>query len=104
MPETGSATSMGGMKRIVIAMDGSASAAEAVRVGVDLAVEQGGNIEGSEPGKIVDKNGVVIGADADLSKAIGQVMGLKADVKNVTFDSIIPNYSPNSPRSFRRPR
>ena len=27
---------------------------------VDLAVEQGGNIEGSEPGKIVDKNGVKI--------------------------------------------
>ena len=27
---------------------------------VDLAVEQGGNIEGSEPGKIVDRNGVKI--------------------------------------------
>jgi NAD(P) transhydrogenase subunit alpha len=27
---------------------------------VDLAVEQGGNIEGSEPGKIVEKNGVKI--------------------------------------------
>jgi nucleotide-binding universal stress UspA family protein len=41
MPATGFGTNMGGMKRIVIAMDGSASAAEAVRVGVDLAVEQG---------------------------------------------------------------
>ena len=28
--------------------------------------------------------------DADLAKALGQVMGLKADVQNVTFDSIIP--------------
>jgi len=27
---------------------------------VDLAVEQGGNVEGSEPGKIVDRNGVKI--------------------------------------------
>jgi NAD(P) transhydrogenase subunit alpha len=27
---------------------------------VDLAVEQGGNVEGSEPGQIVDKNGVKI--------------------------------------------
>src|SRR5436189_2164499 len=28
--------------------------------------------------------------DADLAKAIAQEMGLKPDVKNVTFDSIIP--------------
>jgi NAD(P) transhydrogenase subunit alpha len=27
---------------------------------VDLAVEQGGNVEGSEPGKVVEKNGVKI--------------------------------------------
>jgi polar amino acid transport system substrate-binding protein len=32
----------------------------------------------------------VIGMDADLSKAIGAAMGLKVDVRNVTFDSIIP--------------
>jgi polar amino acid transport system substrate-binding protein len=32
----------------------------------------------------------VIGMDADLMKALGAVMGLKVDVKNVTFDSIIP--------------
>jgi polar amino acid transport system substrate-binding protein len=32
----------------------------------------------------------VVGMDADLLKAIGATMGLKVDVKNVTFDSIIP--------------
>jgi polar amino acid transport system substrate-binding protein len=32
----------------------------------------------------------VIGMDADLAKALGQVMGLKVNVQNVTFDSIIP--------------
>ena len=32
----------------------------------------------------------VIGADADLAKAIGQVMGLKAEVQDAPFDSIIP--------------
>ena len=32
----------------------------------------------------------VIGADADLSHALATVMGLKANVINVTFDAIIP--------------
>ncbi|HLH65264.1 MAG TPA: ABC transporter substrate-binding protein [Solirubrobacteraceae bacterium] len=32
----------------------------------------------------------VIGMDADLSKALGAVMGLKVNVVNVTFDEIIP--------------
>jgi polar amino acid transport system substrate-binding protein len=32
----------------------------------------------------------VIGMDADLAKALGAAMGLKVDVKNATFDSIIP--------------
>jgi polar amino acid transport system substrate-binding protein len=32
----------------------------------------------------------VIGMDADLSKALAAVMGLKANVVNATFDSIIP--------------
>ena len=35
-------------------------------------------------------NKTVIGADADISKALGQIMGLKANVQNVPFDSIIP--------------
>jgi polar amino acid transport system substrate-binding protein len=32
----------------------------------------------------------IIGMDADLAKAIGQVMGLKVKMQNITFDSIIP--------------
>src|SRR3954451_6085736 len=35
-------------------------------------------------------NKTVIGMDADLAKAIADVMGLKANVQNQTFDSIIP--------------
>jgi polar amino acid transport system substrate-binding protein len=32
----------------------------------------------------------VIGMDADMAKALAEVMGLKASVQNVTFDAIIP--------------
>jgi len=32
----------------------------------------------------------VVGMDADLAKALGQVMGLKVNVVNATFESIIP--------------
>ena len=35
-------------------------------------------------------NKKVMGMDADLAQALASVMGLKADVKNATFDSIIP--------------
>ncbi|MGA8218973.1 MAG: ABC transporter substrate-binding protein [Solirubrobacterales bacterium] len=35
-------------------------------------------------------NTTVIGADADISKALGQVMGLNAKVENTPFDSILP--------------
>jgi polar amino acid transport system substrate-binding protein len=37
----------------------------------------------------------VIGMDADLAKAIGQVLGLKVEVKNATFDAIIPGLAAN---------
>jgi polar amino acid transport system substrate-binding protein len=40
-------------------------------------------------------NKTVIGADADLAKALGQVMGLKTDMQNVTFDSILPGLAAN---------
>jgi polar amino acid transport system substrate-binding protein len=32
----------------------------------------------------------VVGMDADLAHAIGQVLGVKANVQNVTFDAILP--------------
>ncbi len=44
---------------------------------------------------IASDGSTVIGADADLAKAFAQLMGLSADVKNVTFDSIIPGLAAN---------
>jgi polar amino acid transport system substrate-binding protein len=35
-------------------------------------------------------NTTVIGADADISKALGQITGLEAKVQNTPFDSILP--------------
>src|SRR5689334_12091905 len=43
------------------------------------------------PNEFVGSDGKAVeGMDADLAKALASVMGLKADVKNQTFDSIIP--------------
>jgi polar amino acid transport system substrate-binding protein len=43
------------------------------------------------PDEYLASNGTtVLGMDADLAHAIAGVLGLKADVKNVTFDAIIP--------------
>ena len=46
------------------------------------------------PDEFIGPDGhTVIGMDADLSKALAAVMGLKANVVNATFDSIIPGLS-----------
>jgi polar amino acid transport system substrate-binding protein len=43
------------------------------------------------PNEFIGTDGhTVVGMDADLSKALAQVMGLKANVVNATFDTIIP--------------
>jgi polar amino acid transport system substrate-binding protein len=43
------------------------------------------------PDEFIASDGkTVIGMDADLAKALADVMGLKASVQNVTFDAIIP--------------
>ena len=43
------------------------------------------------PNEFIGPDGhTVAGMDADLSKALAQVMGLKANVVNATFDTIIP--------------
>jgi polar amino acid transport system substrate-binding protein len=48
------------------------------------------------PNEFIGSNGKTVeGMDADLAKALASVMGLKADVKNQTFDSIIPGLSAN---------
>ena len=46
------------------------------------------------PNEFIGSNGKTVeGMDADLAKALASVMGLKADVSNQTFDSIIPGLS-----------
>jgi polar amino acid transport system substrate-binding protein len=48
------------------------------------------------PNEFIGSNGKTIeGMDADLAKALASVMGLKSNVKNETFDSIIPGLSAN---------
>ena len=48
------------------------------------------------PNEFIASDGhTVIGMDADLAKALAQAMGLQADVKNVTFDSINPGLAAN---------
>ncbi len=48
------------------------------------------------PNEFIAPDGTTIqGMDADLAKALAQAMGLTADVKNVTFDSIIPGLAAN---------
>jgi polar amino acid transport system substrate-binding protein len=42
------------------------------------------------PNEFIQGGSTVVGMDADLAKALAGVMGLKANVSNVTFDSIIP--------------
>jgi polar amino acid transport system substrate-binding protein len=48
------------------------------------------------PNEFIGPNGkTVIGMDADLAKALSDVMGLKVNVSNATFDSIIPGLAAN---------
>lgn len=43
------------------------------------------------PNEFIGPDGhTVVGMDADLAKALGAVMGLKVNIVNATFDSIIP--------------
>jgi polar amino acid transport system substrate-binding protein len=43
------------------------------------------------PNEFIGPDGhTVVGMDADLGNAIAQTMGLKASIKNATFDSILP--------------
>jgi polar amino acid transport system substrate-binding protein len=48
------------------------------------------------PNEFIASDGhTVLGMDADLATALAQAMGLKANVQNVTFDSIIPGLAAN---------
>jgi polar amino acid transport system substrate-binding protein len=48
------------------------------------------------PNEFIAPDGhTVIGMDADLAKALGQVMGMKVAMQNATFDTIIPGLASN---------
>jgi polar amino acid transport system substrate-binding protein len=48
------------------------------------------------PDEFIAQDGkTVIGMDADLAKALGQLMGLKVDIQNAGFDSILPGLAAN---------
>jgi polar amino acid transport system substrate-binding protein len=74
----------------------SASANPAVEKLVPAAIKSKGAITVAAdasyaPNEFVAPDGhTVIGMDADLSKSLAAVMGLKANIVNATFDSIIP--------------
>src|SRR5438445_12001723 len=63
---------------------------------VPAAVRQKGTIvvaadASYPPNEFIGPDGhSIVGMDVDLANALGAVMGLKASVKNATFDSIIP--------------
>ena len=48
------------------------------------------------PDEFIAEDGkTIIGMSADLAKALGQVMGLEAEMQNAPFDSIIPGLAAN---------
>jgi polar amino acid transport system substrate-binding protein len=68
----------------------------ALAAAVRGAINGGGPLPGAPdatyaPDEFVAANGTtVVGMDADLADAIGQVLGLKVTLVNATFDTIIP--------------
>ncbi|HET9050570.1 MAG TPA: ABC transporter substrate-binding protein [Candidatus Dormibacteraeota bacterium] len=72
------------------------TATAAVRAEVPAAVRSRGTLSVAAdasyaPNEFIDTDGsTVIGMDADLAKALGQVMGLSVTLTNVKFDNIIP--------------
>jgi polar amino acid transport system substrate-binding protein len=89
-----SSTAAGSSSSSVGAPAGGADAAVAALV--PSAVKSKGSLTVAAdasyaPNEFIAPDGhTVIGMDADLSKALAGVMGLKANIVNATFDSIIP--------------
>ncbi|HET9104572.1 MAG TPA: ABC transporter substrate-binding protein, partial [Solirubrobacteraceae bacterium] len=75
---------------------GAAGADSAVAALVPSAIKSKGTLTVAAdasyaPNEFVGPDGkTVVGMDADLAKALGALMGLKVDVVNATFDTIIP--------------
>jgi polar amino acid transport system substrate-binding protein len=74
----------------------SVQADPAVAAQVPAAIKSNGTLTVAAdatypPDEFIASDGkTVIGMDADLAKALAQVMGLQSSVQNVTFDAIIP--------------
>jgi len=74
----------------------ASGAVAAVRDKVPAAIRDKGTLTVAAdatypPNEFIGNDGKTVeGMDPDLAKALAAVMGLKADVKNATFDSIIP--------------
>ena len=74
----------------------SAAAVPSVAKLVPTAIKSKGGITVASdasyaPDEFIGSDGkTVVGMDADLSKALGDAMGLKVSIANVTFDNIIP--------------
>jgi len=71
----------------------SKDAALAAKVPADIASD-GKLVVGTDasypPSEFIDKDGkTVIGFDADLAKALGQVLGLTVELQNAPFDSLV---------------
>jgi len=97
----GSTTSGGTTTTLTATPDINVSSDPKVVAQVPSSIKSGGTLTVAAdatyaPNEFIASDGhTVIGMDADLAKAIAQVMGLNADVKNVTFDSIIPGLAAN---------
>jgi polar amino acid transport system substrate-binding protein len=98
------ATSCGGSDENSATPSGAAGAAVSgavagVRDKLPAAVRDAGTLTVAAdatypPNEFIGDDGKTVeGMDADLAKALAATMGLKADVKNATFDSIIPGLS-----------
>jgi polar amino acid transport system substrate-binding protein len=94
---TSSASSSASASTTASASSSAASGADpAVEALVPAAIKSKGTLTVAAdasyaPNEFIGPDGhTVVGMDADLSKALATVMGLKANVVNATFDTIIP--------------
>ena len=81
---------------VVVALPASAAKNPKIAAEVPQSISSKGTLTVASdatyaPMEFVASNGkTVVGVDADLAKAIGDVLGLKLKVVNATFDTIIP--------------
>jgi polar amino acid transport system substrate-binding protein len=83
--KTNAATSSQAVPSVVKLVPGSIKSKGSITVASDASYA---------PDEFIGPDGhTVVGMDVDLVKALGAVMGLKVNVQNETFDSIIPGLS-----------